>query len=364
MVKVWDIPTRLFHWLLVGLVALGLITGFLAPEWWMGVHTWIGYGIVVLVVFRLVWSVFGPEYSRIGSFAFPPRKVIEHIRGVLMMRPPHYLGHNPTGAVMIFGLMIVLVGISISGLLTLGGEENQGPLAGITRFPLGDAAKDVHLFLVIGLMAMILIHVVGVIVECRLTRENLVKSMFDGLKPLPEGSPIPEHRDARPLPATVSLVVFTVICGAILGFLGQMQPTGHQTLPRHSDYASECGDCHMAYHPSLLPAKSWQGLMANLGDHFGEDASLDDATVSDIGAYLNAYAGETWDTEAANRFLTVSPEKPWQISESPYWVRKHSEIAEIVFKRKSIKWKGNCVACHKDSDSGRFDDQQINIPKE
>ena len=67
MVYVWDLPTRLFHWLLVGAVLVALLTGFVAPESWMGVHLAAGYLIVALLVFRLIWGVFGPEYSRISS---------------------------------------------------------------------------------------------------------------------------------------------------------------------------------------------------------------------------------------------------------------------------------------------------------
>lgn len=63
MVKVWDVPTRVFHWLLVALVALGTVTGFLSPEWWMDIHIWLGYGIVVLVVFRLVWGCSVPNIA-------------------------------------------------------------------------------------------------------------------------------------------------------------------------------------------------------------------------------------------------------------------------------------------------------------
>ena len=121
---IWDLPTRLFHWSLVALVVVGSVTGYLSPEWWMGVHVWAGYGIVVLVVFRLVWAVFGAEYSRVTTFAYSPREVARHLHGLMMLRPPHYIGHNPTGAMMIFALFFIIVGISVTGLLVLGGEEN------------------------------------------------------------------------------------------------------------------------------------------------------------------------------------------------------------------------------------------------
>jgi cytochrome b len=60
-VKVWDLPTRLFHWLLVGLVVVGIVTGFVTPEWWLGVHIWAGYGLLALMAFRLVWGICGLE---------------------------------------------------------------------------------------------------------------------------------------------------------------------------------------------------------------------------------------------------------------------------------------------------------------
>ncbi len=154
-VRVWDLPTRLFHWLLVLLVAVGVFTGFVAPEWWMGVHVWAGYGLVALMVFRLVWGIFGSEYSRVVSFIYPPRDTFEHLRGLLLLRPPHYVGHNPTGALMVFALTGVLIALVVTGLLVLGGEEKQGPLAAVIGYSVGSAAKRVHLWLTILLLAMV-----------------------------------------------------------------------------------------------------------------------------------------------------------------------------------------------------------------
>lgn len=127
---------------------------------------------------------------------------------------------------------------------------------------------------------------------------------------------------------------------------------------------TECGECHMAFQSAFLPAASWRKIILTLDNHFGEDASLDEETARDIAAYLAAYAGEYWDTEAANRFSTVDPKNPWQISASPYWIKKHSQIKDDVYKRKGVRLKANCAACHKDSGSGRFDDQKIRVPKE
>ncbi|MFQ5785056.1 MAG: cytochrome b/b6 domain-containing protein [Alphaproteobacteria bacterium] len=361
-VRVWDLPVRLFHWLLVAMVAIGVFTGFVAPEWWMGIHTWAGYTIVALLAFRIVWGFFGSEYSHIASFTHSGRAVIDHLRGLVMLRPVHHLGHNPAGAVMIVALVFVLTAITVTGLLELGGEENQGPLAGFAGFGVGVAAKSIHRSLVILLLAMVGGHLLGVLVESWLGRDNLVRAMFTGNKKLPENSPRPQPRGARPGAATLTMIVFTALAGGFLVMAERMPPTGLVALPVNENYRTECGDCHMAFHPSLLPAESWRGLMASLDDHFGEDASLEPDLRDEITQYLTAHASENWGTEAANYFRRVSPEAPWQITATPYWVRKHHEVKNSRFANPKVRSKSNCVACHSDAASGRFDDQNIHMP--
>lgn len=363
-VKVWDLPTRIFHWSLVALVAIGLITGFLSPEWWMGVHLWAGYGTVLLVVFRLVWGIFGSEYSRLETFTFTPREVAAHIRELIFLRPVHYIGHNPAGALMIFALIFILAGITISGLLVLGGEENQGPLAGAANYQVGDLASEIHFTLTVILMVLISFHIIGVIMEIRLSGENLVRSMIDGVKNIPDSIKPPSHRSARPLAAITAMAAFAMLAGSLLWAFSTMPPSGLTQMAMNDDFQSECGDCHEVYHPSLLPRASWAALMANLEDHFGEDASLMPETAIAITAHLVTYASEAWDTEAANRFRTVSGESPFQITATPYWVRKHDEVTAETFKRKGVGGKSHCQSCHRDAETGRFDDQKIKIPNE
>ena len=131
----------------------------------MGVHVWAGYGLVALMAFRLVWGIFGSEYSRVVSFIYPPRDTLEHLRGLLLLRPPHYVGHNPTGALMVFALTGVLIALVVTGLLVLGGEEKQGPLAAVVGYSAGSAAKRLHLWLTILLLRWWRCHVAGVVTE-------------------------------------------------------------------------------------------------------------------------------------------------------------------------------------------------------
>lgn len=363
-ILVWDLPTRLFHWSLVALVATALFTGFVFPEWWMDVHAFAGYAIVALLAFRLVWGFYGPEFSRIANFAYNPGQVIEYLRGVLMLRPAHSVGHNPAGAMMIFALIIALTVLTISGLMVLGGEEKQGPFTFIS-YRTGNDSKTVHSVLAWALVAMVAIHVLGVIVDILLTRDNLIRAMITGYKDVPGEMHLPPHRDAQPRRAAIALAVVFALGGGLLGGLAMLPPSGIGTLVVNPTWKKECGDCHWAFHPSLLPAASWEKIMADLSDHFGEDATLDEDKAIEISQFLAANSGEFWSTEASARFRRVSPADPRRITASPYWERKHKDIKPAVFAQKNVGGKVACPACHTDATTtARFDDQTITIPKE
>jgi hypothetical protein len=208
-------------------------------------------------------------------------------------------------------------------------------------------------------------HVAGVVVESLLTHDNLVRAMITGWKRLPPEAPVPTPRPARPLLAVALLALLTGGAVGTLQWLSRLPPPHSlRTLPPNPTYQQECGACHYALNPSLLPAASWAALMASLGEHFGENASLDDPTSRQLAAWLVDNAAETFDTESANRFRVVAPEDPYRVSSTPYWVRKHASIPLEVFRRRSVQSKVNCHACHRDAASGRFDDQAIAIPEE
>jgi len=366
LVKVWDLPTRLFHWTLVAMVLIGYLTGYVFAENTMGIHLWAGYITVILLIFRLTWGLFGSEYSRLETFTFSPKHIFEHMKELATLRPVrHYIGHNPTGSIMVFGLLFVLITITLSGLLILGGEENQGPLAGAASYIVGHWGKIIHSGFVILLLVMIVAHIGGVYVEMKLTGEDLIKSMISGLKKIPANTPALQLRKAKPLAASVVIGAFIVLVGALLWIFSTMPASGLRTLPANATYESECGDCHLPFHPSLLSSDSWRQLMSHLDNHFGEDASLyDTATVVEITAYLTKFSGDKWDTEAANRFRIVDPKAPYQITATPYWIKKHEDVDPKFFKLKKVNVKSNCGGCHTDYYSGKFDDQKIKIPKE
>jgi cytochrome b len=361
-VKVWGLPVRIFHWALVVLVTATLFTGFIAPEWWLPVHTAAGYCIVALLIFRFVWAIYGPEYAQMMNMASSLRYFDDYLRGLAVLRPPHYVGHNPLGTMMIFAFFTVFSALVITGLLTEAGEEKQGPLAGLVTYASGNAAKKPHEILAFLAIGMIVVHIAGVIVESVLQKINLVRGMIDGWMPVPADCRLPAPRPARALAAMIALVAIITPLGVTLQLLSRIPPHGLPTMPINLTYQAECGACHWPYHPSLLSRASWAQIMNGLDDHFGEDATLPKEQVQEIAAYLESYAAEIWDTEAANRLAEVSVEEPLRITKSPYFVMKHSGIDAAVFEQRNVRGRGNCTACHKDANTGRFDDEAIAIP--
>jgi hypothetical protein len=134
-------------------------------------------------------------------------------------------------------------------------------------------------------------------------------------------------------------------------------------MPVDRAMLDECGACHHSFHPSLLPRASWAKMMAGLGDHFGENATLPPARRDEIAAYLEHYSAEAWDTNAARRFIDVSAEQPLRITATPAWQRMHRRLDPTLFVRPTVRARSNCIACHRDADSGRFDPQAITIPE-
>lgn len=138
-------------------------------------------------------------------------------------------------------------------------------------------------------------------------------------------------------------------------------PTAHAdrvAMPPLKAYQQECAACHLAYPPGLLPAASWQRLMANLPRHFGTDASLDAATLQALSAYLASNAGSF---KKVARDPAPPPED--RISRAPWFVREHDEISAATWKRKAIGSAANCAACHSNAAQGSFSEREIRIPQ-
>lgn len=192
-VKVWDLPVRVFHWLLAlsfaGAYALS------ESERLRNVHVTLGYTVLGLVVFRLAWGFVGTRYARFRSFAYSPLAAIRHLRDELAGRAQRYVGHNPAGSWAIYGLLLLGAATGVTGYLAF---NEIG----------GEAFEEVHGVLANAWLLLVVVHVIAVLLSSVVHRENLVRSMITGDKP--GTSDVATPRSARALGVTLA--------AAVLGF--------------------------------------------------------------------------------------------------------------------------------------------------
>jgi hypothetical protein len=134
--------------------------------------------------------------------------------------------------------------------------------------------------------------------------------------------------------------------------------------PQPALFKKECGSCHMAYQPGLLPQRSWKKMTTTLEDHFGTDASLEPEDRISITAYLTANAADIRPAERhmAKIASSVSPDAPMRMTRSRYFVREHREIPMRYISQPEVKSLANCNACHQNAGSGEYRERGIFIP--
>lgn len=166
-ILVWDVPTRVFHWLLAGSFAGAYLTS--ESERLRDVHVALGYTMLALIAFRLVWGVIGTRHARFTDFLRGPAAVLGYLGSLLTLRPQHYVGHNPVGGWAIFGLL---------GLGLLSGATGYLTYAEVG----GEWLEELHEGVANAMLALVVVHVLGVVVSGWLHRENLVRAMVSGYK--------------------------------------------------------------------------------------------------------------------------------------------------------------------------------------
>jgi cytochrome b len=166
-VLVWDVPTRMFHWLLV----LSFVGAFLTAESerYRDVHVMLGYTLLGLLAFRLLWGFFGTRYAQFRSFLFKPSELAAYLSSLVKGRVAHYVGHNPAGSVAIWLLLALGIASAVTGVLLF---QDIG----------GDMLEELHEGLSFAMLAVVAVHVAGVVVSGIMHGENLVRAMITGLK--------------------------------------------------------------------------------------------------------------------------------------------------------------------------------------
>ena len=170
-VLVWDLGTRAFHWLLALAFAVAYSTG--DSERLREAHLYAGYVVAGLIAFRLVWGFVGPRHARFRAFAFGPRRVAAYLKSLLTRTPEHHLGHNPAGAWVIFALL---------GLGAISAATGYALHEGLGGARLEGMLEEVHEGATGAMLALVAVHLAGVVVSSLIHRENLVAAMVNGRK--------------------------------------------------------------------------------------------------------------------------------------------------------------------------------------
>lgn len=167
-ILVWDLPTRIGHWLLVASFALAWLTG--ESETFRLVHMAAGYVMAAVLAYRIFWGIAGSRYARFTSFLFSPRQALDYLAGLLRGEKSHWVGHNPAGSYAIY--FLILLGFATAG----SGWATYNELG-------GEWLEELHEGLSSAMLTVVGLHVAGVVASGWLHRENLVRSMLDGYKP-------------------------------------------------------------------------------------------------------------------------------------------------------------------------------------
>jgi cytochrome b len=187
-ILVWDAPTRVFHWLIVALVAVAYVTQKLN---WMDWHAMSGDGVLVLLLFRLAWGAYGGETARFASFLASPRATLAYLAHASRREPDVQIGHNPAGGWMVMALLGLLLGETLTGLYALNDIAQVGPLTAITPARLANMIDALHSTLWGALLAAATLHVLAIATYRAVKGQDLVTPMITGRKTLPEGTAPP-----------------------------------------------------------------------------------------------------------------------------------------------------------------------------
>ena len=181
-VKVWDLPTRLFHWILVALMIAQWFSAESSAT--MTYHVWGGYAVLTLVLFRLIWGFVGSETARFSHFVRGPGAALEYVKALQRGETPFHLGHNPMGGWSILAMLALLLIQAGTGLFANDDIMIEGPLYSWVSKDVSNWLTMIHGLNFNLLLAMIAIHLLAVLFYLLVKRENLIHPMLSGRKRL------------------------------------------------------------------------------------------------------------------------------------------------------------------------------------
>lgn len=208
-IRVWDLPTRLFHWSLAVLTVFSVVTakvGGNALAW----HFWSGYAVLALVLFRLLWGVAGDRYARFANFVRGPQTVMAYLRGEL----EGGAGHNPVGALSVLALLATLMLQAVTGLFANDAIFSEGPLAKMVSGAASDRMTWVHKWNELVLYGLVGLHLVAVAYYALLKRRPMIRPIITGMRPALGAEPARDDAQMR-----VRAAILLSIAAALVSYV-------------------------------------------------------------------------------------------------------------------------------------------------
>lgn len=200
--KVWDLPVRLFHWVLVGLIFASWLTEYRNQ---MDVHMWVGLWVLTLVLFRVVWGFVGSDTAKFSRFLRRPVEALRHLAHLGRREPDHEIGHNPAGGWMVLVMLGLIAAVCATGMFSNDDGDTEGPLMHFIGKDQSDWLTRMHYWSFKAIEVVVVLHMLAIATYAVLKRQNLVRPMVTGVKWMPAEVPAP--RLVHPLWALLVLVV-------------------------------------------------------------------------------------------------------------------------------------------------------------
>ena len=262
---------------------------------------------------------------------------------------------------MVFALLAVLAAIGLTGAMNLGGMLKQGPLRASLPELRGHAGIRPGRHAGHPLLAMIGAHLAGVAFESFRGRENPVAAMLTGHKAA--RPPAESAQAARAYPRTALAIMLVLLAASATAIAALTALPGRRVPSATLDpvFALQCGACHLAFPPSLAPAATWDGILADLQHHFGADATDSPEQIAQIRTWVDDNAAGRWDTLPSHLLGVAAADGSLRITDTP------GSAATPRHRRRGVCGEArlsprNCSACHADAATGLFAPQDIAIP--
>lgn len=252
---IWSIPTRVFHWLFVLFILLAFISA--DEERWLNYHAVIGYAVLILLIFRAGWGLFGPKYSLFKDFPIGKQKAKEFLENIFDDKQK-YIGHNPMASYVMIAMLLVAFLTVVTGILAFGIQEGKGILSSLNSsfFKEMKLFKEIHEILSTLFIALIAAHIGGVLVDRLLHKKHeTLNSIFTGYKVTQENESI----KLKIYQKVFAFLMFIFFIGFLAFNIYKPDNVLISSINKPINYkvqnelfVSECASCH-----TLYPTKSF-----------------------------------------------------------------------------------------------------------